>query len=139
MQTEIVDFKSKLMSNMAAVRDSSNIVAAMITAGVIKPKNIDDASIEINFLRNKFMEWHLEGLQNIATEPQRAIHTQPQDNTPWESLPVTEGQERALYAITKANPELLNELPNPNDLDDSIAQMSKQEASDFIDKYGKKR
>ena len=61
-QKEINDYKGKLMSNMAAVRDSSNIVAAMINSGILKPKNVEETVTEINYLRNKFTEWHLQDI-----------------------------------------------------------------------------
>lgn len=62
-----LDMKEKVMSNMASVRDASNLVTALINQGLIKTKDPEEIATEINWYRNKFKEWHIEDLplQNI--------------------------------------------------------------------------
>ena len=116
---------------MASVRDGSNIIAAMINAGVLKPKSVEDTITEINLLRNKFMEWHTEG---ISSEDYQKQGSKPQSHT--RDGGATENQRKATWAIIHGSG---GRKDLETELSCEIDDLSFEEASQFIDKYGRKK
>jgi hypothetical protein len=127
-----------IMTKLGCMKNTSNILSAFINAGYYKPEGLDEAFAEFERRWKKLY-------QEIISDAQKQAQEQREDsgyNLPWSELPVTEGQRRAIYAITKDNPDLLAKLPGNDeneDFNDIINKMSKQDASDYIEKYGEKK
>lgn len=139
MQT-MLDNRSKIISNMGAVKNSSEIVASMINAGILKPKNVEETVTEINFLRNKFIEWNTEGLSEEAHTTPTNANKEFKGVDKGERNNCTEGQRKAIWAIiygNNGNKELESELPK--DINNfNLKELTFDFASSFLDKHGRK-
>jgi len=68
-------------------------------------------------------------------------NTDTETSSDWNDMPATEGQKKALFVITHKKDDGGNWKKNSKYqyLPCKIDEMTKQQASDFIDKYGSKR
>ena len=76
-----------------------------------------------------------------AQESKQSDTGKQEEHSNWDDVPATEGQKKALFVIThsKDGNGKWTENDKYKQLPRKIEEMTKQEASDFIDKYGEKR
>ena len=120
----------------SAMKNSIGLLDIAERLGLLKGryKTLEELIIEYNGVVNQHVDNILQNinLEQTAQEPSGGHD----ESRPWDSQPITEGQRKAIYAITKADPELLGGTSFDDFIDNP--PMSKQEASDFIDKHKKK-
>ena len=118
--------------NLNANNNAIGLLDVAERMGLLKHiQSIDDLIVELNGYRNRLRDWGWEGVQTTETFIMHIVSDK--DNEMGSS---TDKQRKAVWAIihgTNGKPELESELP------DSIENLSFKEASDFIEKYGRKK
>ena len=122
-QTRLND--QKVMINMSSTRGSCELIRGMMDCGAFKPKNNEELFKKIDEIGD-YLKTRI--INDVEYEEQPTVNKYKSGEEP------TEKQIKALYAITRNNPSLLEDM----DFEDWLDGMDKQKASDFIDKYGKK-
>ena len=122
------------MSNISAVNNAVSITDIEQRMGLLEHiKNSDDLITHINGNRNRCKDWAYEGMDALGTPETQPKHIISDKDKEMGSA--TDKQRKACWAIIfgkTGKPELESELP------DSIDHLSFEEASDFIEKYGRK-
>lgn len=125
------------MSNQGAINNAVSITDIEQRMGLLEHiKTSDELITHINGNRNRCKDWAYEGMDKIATQtPHKSI---PNENK-GEMGTATEKQRKAVFAIVWGNSgvkELEKELTVTRE---TLNDLTFEEASDFIDKYGFKK
>ena len=120
--------------NLNANNNAVGLLDVAERMGLLKHiQSIDDLIVELNGYRNRLRDWGWENI-NVNTTETQVKHTFSDKDRDMGSA--TDTQRKATWAIIHGKdgrPELESELP------DSIENLSFEEASDFIEKYGRKK
>ena len=134
MQKELNDvWENKDIRNarMNSINNASSLIASFVNAGFYKTK---EEALEDHYgLKNKIFDWIY---QDMETHSVGTSETPCKTTNDKEIGSATDKQKKAVWAICRGSngkPELESELP------DTIDNLSFEEASNFIEKYGRKK
>ena len=121
----------------SALKASMNLTCSMIDAGLIKPTAMEDAYLVEETYRQRILLWLTEEAHTTTVMQKGFTSSKPpaEDSGGRE---LTEKQRKAMFVITHVKTD--GGWKNNNNfkhLTKDIEDYSFQEASEFIDKYGK--